>query len=395
VNDECELLNISIYKRNDNDYYYMYNENIKDLENIKHDVGTVMHLNGKGLRIYLYEPLCSYLAWNTKPLYEPYGTKHSRFFYSEFAGPFDYNNFRADELDSIQKYMENNKLTNVTVHTCDYKVDQYYPFYTSKMKLLTDDVFVKTAIVHEDPDGLLHRDFTKKFICLNWRYTPHRHLLAMYLAQLSGYVSWYYRADAKNVARGPWYDAFHWAENHPEFYSRFLKNIVYLNNNVPMNVDLDIKEAVSITHPYFIQSMPTTTTLIDHRVAEKIEPAKIETFYKDIFCDIVTESRFAQPTGNYSEKVYQPMLYKKPFILAAPPKTLQFLKEQGFKTFDEFWDESYDNELIHENRLFSIFNLIDEIDDKSIKELQIIYDKMAPILDHNYNLVMKILGKTP
>jgi len=30
VNDECELLNISIYKRNDNDYYYMYNENIKD-----------------------------------------------------------------------------------------------------------------------------------------------------------------------------------------------------------------------------------------------------------------------------------------------------------------------------------------------------------------------------
>ena len=30
----------------------------------------------------------------------------------------------------------------------------------------------------------------------------------------------------------------------------------------------------------------------------------IEKYYKDIFCAVITESRFAQPTANYSEKVF-------------------------------------------------------------------------------------------
>jgi len=78
----------------------------------------------------------------------------------------------------------------------------------------------------------------------------------------------------------------------------------------------------------------------------------LKIFYNDCFVDIVTESRYAQPTGNYSEKVYQPMFHKKPFVLVAPPHTLRYLKEQGFKTFDKFWDESYDKEENHQERIF-------------------------------------------
>ena len=107
----------------------------------------------------------------------------------------------------------------------------------------------------------------------------------------------------------------------------------------------------------------------------------------------MTESRFAQPTANYSEKVYQPMWYKKPFILAAPPHTLRVLRNEGFKTFSDFWDESYDECEIHSDRLLKIFKLIDFINDKSIEELQEMYERMKPILQYNYDLVYTLLDK--
>ena len=116
---------------------------------------------------------------------------------------------------------------------------------------------------------------------------------------------------------------------------------------------------------------------------------QLDKAYSDVFCDIVTESRFAQPTGNYSEKVYQAMFYKKPFVLVAPPKTLRMLKEDGFKTFDGFWDESYDELTNHQERLFKIFEVIDFINDKTIEELRDMYEKMLPIIEHNFNLVME------
>ena len=113
--------------------------------------------------------------------------------------------------------------------------------------------------------------------------------------------------------------------------------------------------------------------------------SSLQEFYSTAFVDIVTESRFAQPTGNYSEKTYQPIQYKRPFILAAPPHTLKYLKEQGFKTFSDFWDESYDDEFDNAKRMIKLFDLINFIGDKSIHELRQILHDMTPILEFNHN----------
>jgi hypothetical protein len=85
------------------------------------------------------------------------------------------------------------------------------------------------------------------------------------------------------------------------------------------------------------------------------------------------------------------MWYKKPFVLGAPPYTLKLLKEHGFKTFSDFWDESYDSITVHEERLLKIFEVIDFINSKSIEELQEMYIQMKPILEHNYNLIKEKL----
>jgi hypothetical protein len=369
-------------------FIYMFNENIPELEQLVHDEYTVSILNKNGLTIYLTEPLCSYLV-GTPQWHPPKGTKHSMMFYSEFTGNEQIEYFRADELDSIEKYITRNQLTNVKVYTCDYDVKKYYPYYSKFMNVDYDDLFVKALLPKYVYDAEVEPNFTKKFICLNWRYTVHRQMLAAYVSILSSKVSWYFRGDLPIVGRNNWFDMFDVQEQYPEVFGKLMSGIEYLNIHSPMNIDLDVKEPVYILHSYFKNCMPNGT-LFDHSNGELHNP-KLEEAYRDVFCDIITESRFAQPTANYSEKTFHPLWYKKPFVLAAPSGTLKLLKEHGFKTFSDFWDESYDSITIHEERLLKIFEVIDFINNKSIEELQEMYIQMKPILEHNYNLIKEKL----
>jgi hypothetical protein len=368
---------------------YMYNENILKLETIEHTTESIEHLNKEGLDIFLYEPLCSYKRGATQ-MFPPDGTKHTMWFYSEFNSEENPKLMRADELDSIAKYIDNNKLTNVTVRTCDYKVRTNYPHY-SNMKLVTDDLFLRTVISLNVESAELQPNFTKKFICLNWRYTPHRHILAAYVATTDSHVSWYFRSDLLTIAKRNWFNIYDWNEKNNKAFITTVNGIDILNKKTPMNVDLNVNEAVIITDSYFINAWPINDADTSSPSISNPKTNTLEKFYKDVFCDVVTESRFAQPTGNYSEKTYQPMFYKKSFILAAPPYTLKFLREEGFKTFGEFWDESYDECENHEERLFKIFKVIDFINDKSLDELRETYLQMKPILEHNFNLIKEKL----
>lgn len=371
---------------------YMYNQDIQELNDINHDNVTIKYLNNVGLDIHLYEPLCSYVE-GSKQKYPPFGTKHTRWFYSEFTGNENEYHIRADELDCIEKYVQRNNLTNVTVKTCDYDTANQFPYYGQYMKLECDDLFIKTCIPIKVQDTTPSDQFTKKFICANWRYTPHRHLIAAYVAPLSSYTSWYYRAEFFTVAQGDWYNLHSWKES-PEtmdYFNKMIVGIQHLTRHAPLNIDFDIKESIMMDHAYFINHFPGN--VIYDQINSSTSTGETETtnslekFYRDIFCDIVTESRFAQATGNYSEKVYQPMFYKKPFVLCAPPHTLKYMREEGFKTFSDFWDESYDSIENHEERLFAIFKLIDFINDKSIDELRDMYRQMLPILEYNEELV--------
>lgn len=365
---------------------YMLNERINQLSEIRHTPEAIQYLNDRGLVIYLYEPICSYIE-GAKQLRPPTGTKHTRWFYSEFREKIDPVKMRCDELDSIREYIINNNLTNVTVKTCDYDIDKYYPYYLTHMNLVTDDLFVKTIIPTNPENPEIAHKFTRKFICLNWRYTPHRHLIAAYASTKDSLVSWYFRSDLYTIHKDVWYNIYGWEKSNPKAFSAMLNGIQNLNANAPMNVDMNIIDAVMITDNYLMDYWPVSNI----RAPGNTNPETnvLERFYNKVFCDIVTESRFAQPTGNFSEKVYQPMFYKKPFILCAPPYTLKYLKEEGFKTFSDFWDESYDECENHQERLFKIFKVIDTINDKSMDELREMYSKMDDILEYNRNLLNK------
>ena len=93
-------------------YIYMYNGVIEELESIKHSPETIKYLNEKGVTFYLNEPLCIYLPPHLRGRTQQNNTfgedKHTLTFYSEFNGEEDPNYLRADELNSIKKYVIKN-----------------------------------------------------------------------------------------------------------------------------------------------------------------------------------------------------------------------------------------------------------------------------------------------
>ena len=80
----------------------------------------------------------------------------------------------------------------------------------------------------------------------------------------------------------------------------------------------------------------------------------------------------------------------QPFLLGSNTGDLERLKSYGFKTFDKWWDESYDDELDDLARLNKIKNIIIDINRKSIDDLKKTYKEMIPLLIHNYTLVKNL-----
>jgi hypothetical protein len=111
-------------------------------------------------------------------------------------------------------------------------------------------------------------------------------------------------------------------------------------------------------------------------------------FYPDILVDVVAESYTSGDTFCPTEKTFRPMLMKKPFIHMGPKCFLIHLRQMGFRTFHNFWDEDYDGHGM-DQRYHRILKLIDDISAKSADELNDMYIRMQPILDHNYNLLIE------
>lgn len=371
---------------------YFGNSRIKELEKINHTPQGREYLNKHGLKIHLFEPICSYSSTQTENTI--YGTKHTQGFYSEFTGDIDPAVLRAEELDSILEYADKNKLTRVTVATGEYNIAKFYPYYGNRLHLVTNDLFLKTQKKIKDVNPNPEFNFNKKFLSLNWRYTNHRHMISTYMAQFSGYYSWYFKCMPEHLGSHQQFDFESWKHRHPKHYQRLLDNAQYINNVGPLAVDKTDATANWISPGTPVPIWPQvvgincgTTPALFNGTENTLEP-----YYRDIFVDVVTESRFAQPTGNFSEKTFQPMQYRKPFVLVAPPYTLEYVKSYGFKTFSDYWDESYDNEEDHENRLVKIFDVVDFINNKSIEELREMYRDMQLILEHNVQVFEQVFA---
>lgn len=108
--------------------------------------------------------------------------------------------------------------------------------------------------------------------------------------------------------------------------------------------------------------------------------------YSKIFVDIVSESHITGRTFYPTEKIARPMWLKKPFVVFASANYLEYMRQLGFRTFGDCWDENYDG-YEGRDRYLRILKLVDNLSTKSQSELEEMYLSMQYTLDHNYNLL--------
>ena len=111
--------------------------------------------------------------------------------------------------------------------------------------------------------------------------------------------------------------------------------------------------------------------------------------YPSIFLELVCETYFTGMTFFPTEKTFRPMLHMTPFITFGPQGFLSNLQRCGFKTFGDYWDESYDN-LQTKDRIIAIRTVLEKLFSLSKFELQEMYADMSSILKHNKDRLMTI-----
>jgi hypothetical protein len=143
----------------------------------------------------------------------------------------------------------------------------------------------------------------------------------------------------------------------------FFKNVPYIIDFNGHEIEQDLNQRILVNY-HFLNSYFSFVT---------------ETTYEDSWEEDVLF---------ITEKTYQPIVNYHPFITASQVDTLTYLKGNGYATFPELFDESYDNELDVKKRSDIILNSIQNFN-KDIYFSDIIKDKLI----HNRNLFFERKGK--
>ena len=122
--------------------------------------------------------------------------------------------------------------------------------------------------------------------------------------------------------------------------------------------------------------------------------------YFNSYFNIITECSWGPGIDNndlqkitITEKVWKPIVTFQPFILISMKGSLRKLREWGFKTFDGFIDESYDNLETYDERKRVIQKEISRLCSMTREELDSWYWSMEDILQHNYDNFIKFVDR--
>jgi hypothetical protein len=99
--------------------------------------------------------------------------------------------------------------------------------------------------------------------------------------------------------------------------------------------------------------------------------------------EIVLETLFDDDRWHLTEKTLRPIACGKPFILAATPGSLQYLKNYGFETFADVIDETYDTIANGAARLDAIIQEMKRIAALDAAAKQVLYTKLHEIAQRN------------
>ena len=119
-----------------------------------------------------------------------------------------------------------------------------------------------------------------------------------------------------------------------------------------------------------------------------------EDFYNTSFCSVVPETFIVNDRDAvFTEKIFKPLSYGHPLLVFSSQGALAKLKELGFETFESIFDESYDLIENPQLRFEAMLEQLLELTKKSDHELSLMFEKIKPVLEHNYDRFWNGLSK--
>jgi hypothetical protein len=111
--------------------------------------------------------------------------------------------------------------------------------------------------------------------------------------------------------------------------------------------------------------------------------------FSNSFLWIASETYKKNHQGIYiTEKTWKAIAYGSPFCINGDNGSLDYLRQQGYKTFNDYWDESYDH-MNDVEKINHISNIVKNICSMDLSDINSLYKEMIPILQHNQQTLIR------
>lgn len=220
----------------------------------------------------------------------------------------------------------------------------------------------------------------KDFICFNAAARPHRVAL----------VSELYRRGLQNNVISL---LFRYAKK-PTISDTQMSD--YISKNFMIS-----KDQKTYFDAMFVKDRKSKRITVDGNVDDIVadDRKSLAKFYKETYFSLVTETKFGSEStaihasgqvGTYfnnpffvTEKTFKPIAYFHPFVIVGSAGTLQYLRDEGYETFPEMFDESYDTIEDGTERFQKICETVENFCKLPKEKKDEIYTSIIPKLVHN------------
>ena len=280
-----------------------------------------------------------------------------------------------NEFEMIDTWCKKHNVSKYKIFTNEYRMkEQLQQTKYANWAIYPLDTFSLSYSSHKrQPSQGAPYEIKHKLNCFTYRWDQHRHSAVAILHDImpEDSVMTHFHNTDDCILKYPL--------DNSKYFKSYTRGCNDLMNHLPLVVDEPIEtKAVSMRE----WLNPGTVTINNIGTVDPLEDA-----YWNSFASVVCETNYEYPWGQISEKTINPMKQGSPILLLAGPHSLELLQQWGLKTFHEFWDEGYDNELDPVKRMDKVFDIVTDISNLSYHELEVIKKHMKPLLVHNRNLI--------
>jgi hypothetical protein len=270
-------------------------------------------------------------------------------------------------MSSVPTMYQHVKFLSEQLNQEEINVEWYSMFEYQLWDVITNQL--KTPL-----ETLQIKRYEKKFINFNRRWRLHRPLMLILLNDKKllndGYISFGKSDFVNDTWESRWNELLRY----------------YTNNKLILDILDNNKEVKNFPLMYL-----DTDDLVTNR-AEQTDSTN--SYYLNSYFSLVNETTFHTKAGYdsvpfFSEKIFKCIAMKHPFIIVTVPNSLKYLKELGYKTFDNIIDESYDQEIDDALRAIKITNEVERLCNLDEQKLENFLIESRKICDYNYNVMKK------